>query len=408
MTRFAESTRSQVMIDDPRMHFVHVPTPGDHYSPATGSAIITLIYQMARAHAVRGGETDVIVARGTRHDYEIGRCVEVSPRRPPVRWLRAVDSLAGRIGARRFFGERAYRPFSRAVNSNFKGVLFVHNNPVAIPFFREHHPDATLCLWANNELFRLYSNSEVDRVANAADRLICCSNFIAEGLRRRLKKNIEKVVVVRNGADIDAFQPRQSTTKDIPTILFLGRVMDIKGPDLLVKAALFLAEAGYKFRLRIVGSNNFSSGDPVTPYESALRKLAGPLGDCVAFQPFVDRSTVVREFASADIFCVPSNWDDPCPLTVAEGLASGLPMVVSRRGGIPEVAGDAALYFQPPDHRELALAIGRLLDSPQERKSLGVRARRRAELVTWEHQYTELCKSVGLPVFRGTDAGVVN
>jgi len=95
-------------------------------------------------------------------------------------------------------------------------------------------------------------------------------------------------------------------------------------------------------------------------------------------------------------------------LTVAEGLASGLPMVVSRRGGIPEVAGDAALYFQPPDHRELALAIGRLLDSPQERKSLGVRARRRAELVTWEHQYTELCKSVGLPVFRGTDAGVVN
>src|SRR5205823_3405423 len=109
-----------------------------------------------------------------------------------------------------------------------------------------------------------------------------------------------------------------------------------------------------------------------------------------------------REFHAADIFCVPSNWDDPCPLTVAEGLAAGLPMVVSSRGGIPEVAGNAALYFAPPNIVELAARLATFLDDPSQRREYATRARRRAGEITWDQQYLllreEIAKLASAPV----------
>src|SRR5919204_6515087 len=54
--------------------YIHIPTPGDHYSAATGSATMTVIYEISREHARDGGQTRVIVGRGTRHDYPVGVC----------------------------------------------------------------------------------------------------------------------------------------------------------------------------------------------------------------------------------------------------------------------------------------------------------------------------------------------
>src|SRR5207253_334060 len=106
--------------------------------------------------------------------------------------------------------------------------------------------------------------------------------------------------------------------------------------------------------VRIVGSSGFSSKSPLSRYERYLRRLASPISDRVEFRPFIERDKVPDDYRQADIFCAPSNWDDPCPLIVAEALASGLPSVVSNRGGIPEIAGDAALYFAPPNVDQLA------------------------------------------------------
>ncbi len=96
---------------------IHIPTPGDHYSPATGSAIMTIIYELARVHASRGGRTMIVVSRGTRHDYPVGECVEVAPTAPPAKWKKAVDVAAGRLGLIRPFGASAYGPANEAIPS---------------------------------------------------------------------------------------------------------------------------------------------------------------------------------------------------------------------------------------------------------------------------------------------------
>jgi len=381
-----------------RAEHVHIPTPGDHYSAATGSAIMTIIYEMARVHERHGGQTRVIVARGSLHDYPVGQCVEVDPTSPPVRWQKLFDVGLGRLGRSRRFGTAAYGPATRTLAAGFDGSIFVHNDPVAIPMLKGRLPKATVCLWANNELFGTYSGRETYRIAAAADRLICCSQYIANDLRSRLNGDsslLGKVHVVHNGVDVHRFKPGVAMgSGEVPVILFVGRVTPVKGPHLLLKAARAIASPGRRFKVRIVGSSGFSSTDPLTDYERELRRLAEPIKQSVEFVPFVNRQRVLEEYQAASIFCVPSDWDDPCPLTVPEGLACGLPTVASRRGGIPELGGDAILYFSPPDTETLGKHLNHLLDDGHERQRLGLRALQRAKCLSWTLSYQTLLKAI--------------
>jgi glycosyltransferase involved in cell wall biosynthesis len=376
--------------------FIHIPTPGDHYSPATGSATMTVIHHLADAHAERGGETRLIVNRGTRHDYGVGECIEVNARPYPPTWKRAVDAAVSVVGLGRPMAAGVYRPHLSAVPADFHGPLFLANAPAALKLARRLRPKTMICLWAHNELFRTYGDAEVRRVVAAADRVIGCSRFIADALARRLPSDqAAKVRVVHNGVNTDQFQPPPAPPRNsMPVILFVGRIQPLKGPDLLIRAAVKLAAENVPFLLRIVGSGNFSSADPLTPFEQELRDLAGPISDRVRFQPFASRADIPAIYQSADINVVPSNWDEPFGLTVLEGMACGLPSVVSRRGGIPEAAADAALYFDPPDIDGLADALRTLLNDASLRAEWGRKARNRAMEMTWDHSYQQLLAAI--------------
>ena len=61
--------------------------------------------------------------------------------------------------------------------------------------------------------------------------------------------------------------------------------------------------------------------------------------------------------ARAAIVVVPSRWQEPFGLTALEALACGAALICSRRGGLPEIGGDVAVYADPDDPRALADAI---------------------------------------------------
>ncbi|MBC7784020.1 MAG: glycosyltransferase family 4 protein [Burkholderiales bacterium] len=375
-------------------HLVHLPTPGDHYSAATGSAVMTVIYEFSRCHAAAGGETSVLVSRGTRHDYSVGQCIEFVGRGLPDKKRKLVDSAAGMIGLTRPFERHFYKPAIESMNRSFDGIFLLHNAASAVIPFARRFPNARIFLWPHNDLFGTYSRHEVRRTIDAATGVICVSRFIANGISRRLGGVMtSKLRVVNNGVDTDRFRPntdRAEQQNDVPIVLFVGRVTPQKAPDLIIRAAAKILSRTRKFKVRIVGNAGFSASDPLTPYERELRALAAPLGDAVEFQSFVDRNKLLSEFDAASIYCVPSNWDDPCPLTVGEGMACGLPSIVARRGGIPEVAADAALYFTPPDIDELSAQLERLINSTAERADWAAKARARATQITWTNQYREL------------------
>lgn len=369
------------------MHLVHVPTPGDHFSPSTGSAPMTIIYNLSRVHAARGGDTTVVVGKGTRHDYPVGRVLTTGFPPLPNRRKKAVDAGLGRLGLRRRFAQQTYRPALDVLPRDFSGDVIVHNAPAALPMMRERLPQARISLYAHNELFATYGRREASRTLAGVHRVLCNSQFLADQLHSQLPDRLESARVVLNGVDVDLFRPVESTAPEPVIILLVARVVPEKGVHLLIEAATKIASPHRQFIVRIVGSSGFSATDALTDYERHLRRLASPIADRVQFQPFVDREAVLAEYARASIGCVPSAWDEPCSLTLPEAMACGLPVVASRRGGLPEVGADAALWFTPPDIGALAEHLAGLIDHPHERAEWGRRSRARAMELSWETQY---------------------
>jgi glycosyltransferase involved in cell wall biosynthesis len=370
---------------------LHIPTPGDHYSPVTGSAVMTVIHAIAREHAAVRGKTRLLVSRGTRHDYEVGDCQEVESIAPTRRWQKGIDFALSRIGRRRFFGEKTYQPFCQAIAPDFDGCIFIHNAPETVQAVRARAPRAQVILWMHNAVFQNYSRSETERIERSLDRIVCVSGAIARSVEIRLGRASSKIRVVHNGVDTRRFHPApERRAADSCVILFVGRILPIKGVDLLLRAASRLAEEGLDFQVRVVGSSGFNAAEALTDYERRLRELARPLGSRITFRPFIDRHEVVREYRGADIFCAPSNWEEPFGLTVAEAMACGLPVVTSRRGGIPEFAGDDVLYFTPPDVEELAARLRLLIGDAAARQDLGARAHAAAQQLDWSCSYRSL------------------
>jgi glycosyltransferase involved in cell wall biosynthesis len=122
-----------------------------------------------------------------------------------------------------------------------------------------------------------------------------------------------------------------------------------------------------------------------TPHEAELRDHATALGlqEDVRFQGWTSEEDVEGLFAISAAFVFPSFYEG-FGLPVLEAMARGVPVACSDRASLPEVAGDAALLFDPGDPAAMAAALERLLGDPAEADRLRAAGRARAALFTWE------------------------
>ena len=121
-----------------------------------------------------------------------------------------------------------------------------------------------------------------------------------------------------------------------------------------------------------------------TAYEAELRSHAEALGIAgdVRWPAWTSGADVEGLFALADAFVFPSFYEG-FGLPVLEAMARGVPVACSDRSSLPEVAGDAALLFDPADPGAIANALERLLGDPELAASLAAAGRARATQFTW-------------------------
>jgi glycosyltransferase involved in cell wall biosynthesis len=122
-----------------------------------------------------------------------------------------------------------------------------------------------------------------------------------------------------------------------------------------------------------------------TPHEAQLREEAGARGvaDDVLFLGFVSAEELEGLYAAADAVVFPSLYEG-FGLPVLEAMTRGVPVATSARASLAEVAGDAALLFDPESERSIAQAIDRLLTDPELADRLRTAGRKQAERFTWE------------------------
>jgi glycosyltransferase involved in cell wall biosynthesis len=131
-----------------------------------------------------------------------------------------------------------------------------------------------------------------------------------------------------------------------------------------------------------------------TPYEERLRELAASLGlaDRVRFPDWVDDDELEGLYRVADCFVLPS-FEEGFGLPVLEAMARGVPVACSGVSSLPEVAGDAALLFDPADPADIARSIDRLLGDAGLRAQLAQRGLERCRAFTWERTAGETLAS---------------
>jgi glycosyltransferase involved in cell wall biosynthesis len=122
-----------------------------------------------------------------------------------------------------------------------------------------------------------------------------------------------------------------------------------------------------------------------TEHEAQLRERARTLGldDDVRFAGWLSDAEVEGLWAIADAFVFPSLYEG-FGLPVLEAMARGVPVACSNASSLPEVAGDAALLFDPHDVAAIAAALQRLLKDDALAERLRLAGRERARLFTWE------------------------
>jgi len=186
-----------------------------------------------------------------------------------------------------------------------------------------------------------------------SDNLIAVSDWIS-GF-------VPSATVINNGVDTARFAPVPKSNEK-PIVLFTGRLVALKGIETLVEAMKLASDVcDVRFVVAGTGSNDHS--------------LLGV--DC-SFTGYVPHERIHELYNQADIFVLPS-YTESFPLTVLEAMASGLAVVASDVGGIPEIIEDNkdGMLVKAGDATQLAASIVMLVQNKRLRKDLGVAARKK-------------------------------
>lgn len=280
------------------------------------------------------------------------------------------------------------RASSLAVMSNLPWRRFgVVASDFSTATYAPHKPS----LWGSLVLFHLADRVVTQTVMN---RNSLCR--LAPMLRKRLR-------IIRNGVDDTRFSPGSKLVGTVFRFICVGTVSEVKNPVRVVQAVQILREQTTQpFVLEWVGRyQNTSKGETTQAYMKA-RQLIDEYGlhDQISFTGLSE--SVTNKYQKADAL-VHVSVQDGIPNAVVEGMACGLPIVVSRVSDLPQIveAGDNGIICNALDPKDIARALKTMLEMPSSaRMAMGCRSRKlvgewfglQRFVTDYEELYSEIIK----------------
>jgi UDP-glucose:(glucosyl)LPS alpha-1,2-glucosyltransferase len=343
--------------DDPRVATVLPPREG--FGPGRTGAIGLIAHRLAatpgfRTVVIGGGQASTTFAD-----------VEYRTAHPPF-WL------PGNINLR----------YAAGVASTLRrlqpGLIEVHNRPEVALALTRRLPGVPVCLFLHNDPQSMRSArtpSERQTLLSRMAGVVCVSDYLRRQLLEGVTSPHTVPAVLPNCIDLSALPPLRQRDR---VILFVGRVVPEKAPDAFVAACAIALPQLPGWRAEIIGADRFRTDSPDTRFVRGVRDAAQAAG--VALLGYRDHPEVLAALAATAIVAVPSRWQEPFGLAALEAMASGAALICAPRGGLPEVAGDVALYADPDDPKAMADAIVALARDDVRRDSLAAAGRSRARL----------------------------
>ncbi|MCP4667839.1 MAG: glycosyltransferase family 4 protein [Deltaproteobacteria bacterium] len=278
------------------------------------------------------------------------------------------------------FGLRAYR----FLKDRFNRYDIVHDNQSlsyglgaikkAVPTtITIHHPitvDRRLAIqsvrgpWKKLKQMRWYSFVGMQRrVALKFRQIITVSRCARDDISKEFGVPPKRFRVVPNGINTDIFYPMPHIEREKNRLIVTNSAdIPLKGLAFLLRAVEDVSKT-HDVRLTVVGVPG-KNGDTVK-----LVKNLG-IGGRVTFTGRIDDNAFVQQYARASIAVVPSVYEG-FGLPAGEAMASGVPVISTTGGALPEVVGDAGLLVPPAAPEALSMAIKTLFDHPQRAREMG-------------------------------------
>lgn len=282
----------------------------------------------------------------------------------------------------------------------------------------ENHPTQYLCLkWRKNYLkykdrYYYHCHNELpgtygcNDIIKGTNKVLCVSNYIANNFKKVTGIEESKLKVLKNGIDYDRFSKvvDEHTKKNLKAkygikdyekvLLFTGRITQGKGVKELIESLKNLKYKDYK--LLIIGSV-LNSIKLKTTYQEEIESLVEEMKDKVVFTGFINYDEISSYYGIADIAVLPSICEDAAPLTVIEALVSGLPIITTRSGGIPEYAKDGSAIILEKDGNlveNLTITIDELLNDENKLHEMSQKAKVVSKDLTLERFYSDFCNLI--------------
>jgi glycosyltransferase involved in cell wall biosynthesis len=242
-----------------------------------------------------------------------------------------------------------------------------------------------------DKLFSLYARVFIKGAVRQADMICTGSTYSKNEIVLAYGVSADRIRVTHYGVSARyALQPderlalvRERYGLERPYFLFVGG-WDHPRKNLprLIRAFLLFCEGrDDHYELVLAGPEGSSSGEVrELMRESEIGKRIRTLG----FVPDEDMPSI---YAAAEVFAFPS-LGEGFGIPVIEAMACGTPVIVSQATCLPEVAGDAAVLFDPEDPADIARAM-RLILRPQIHEEMRQKGLRRAQMFTWENTARE-------------------
>lgn len=244
-----------------------------------------------------------------------------------------------------------------------------------------------------------------------ADSIFAVTNDLGGYHARQVGWPNDRIATIYNGVDVHKFAPSSiercahrealGLSESCFLVGAVGRLVRLKDYSTLLKATHLLASSGVDLAVMFVGDG---------PEMASLRREACGLGHRVVF--LGERSDLPQIFNAMDVF-VQTSLIEGMSNTILEAMATGVPTVVTARGGNVELVSDkvTGILFEPGDVTALAATLSLLAKNPTMRASLGLNGRDRAvkefcleKMVSaYSQLYTDLAIKKGLKALRGAN-----
>jgi glycosyltransferase involved in cell wall biosynthesis len=209
----------------------------------------------------------------------------------------------------------------------------------------------------------------MQREIAAADAIICVSESTRRDLLRYYQLDPSRAIAIHSGLAAPAsYAPVDGLPKRY--ILFVSTIEPRKNLGVLLDA---FEKLDYDGSLVVVGRVGWKSEDIVPRLH----------GERVVHLDYLDAAKLATVYRDAEAFVMPSIYEG-FGFPLLEAMTHGVPSIAARSSSLPEIGGDAALYFDPTDARELEAQLRRVLNDAELRATLSVRGRARAAEFSWQ------------------------